>query len=162
MGVFRWARASVIAALCACGGAEPAREPDPRPVELPGRLSSREIAERQLREDAEAERRLVERARADQLARERAEAEAIERERQEALQLAAHQRELEERSRELEAERRRFEAERVPRPRAADARDDEPAAESCCKVCTRGCACGNTCISCSKTCHVGRGCACDG
>jgi hypothetical protein len=31
---------------------------------------------------------------------------------------------------------------------------------SCCKVCTRGCPCGNTCISCSKTCHVGPGCAC--
>ena len=30
----------------------------------------------------------------------------------------------------------------------------------CCKVCTKGCPCGNTCISCSKDCHVGPGCAC--
>jgi hypothetical protein len=33
---------------------------------------------------------------------------------------------------------------------------------SCCKICSRGKACGNTCISRSKTCHVGVGCACDG
>lgn len=30
----------------------------------------------------------------------------------------------------------------------------------CCKICTKGCPCGNTCISCSKDCHVGPGCAC--
>lgn len=33
---------------------------------------------------------------------------------------------------------------------------------SCCKVCYRGKACGDTCISRSKICHVGVGCACDG
>jgi hypothetical protein len=32
----------------------------------------------------------------------------------------------------------------------------------CCKICTKGKACGNTCISRSYTCHVGPGCACDG
>lgn len=32
----------------------------------------------------------------------------------------------------------------------------------CCKICTVGKACGNTCISRDKTCHVGPGCACDG
>jgi hypothetical protein len=37
-----------------------------------------------------------------------------------------------------------------------------PPAQSCCKICTVGKACGNTCISRSKTCHVGQGCACDG
>jgi len=37
-----------------------------------------------------------------------------------------------------------------------------PAALSCCKVCTVGKACGNTCISRDKACHVGPGCACDG
>jgi hypothetical protein len=37
-----------------------------------------------------------------------------------------------------------------------------PAALSCCKVCSVGKACGNTCISRDKTCHVGPGCACDG
>jgi hypothetical protein len=37
-----------------------------------------------------------------------------------------------------------------------------PVALTCCKVCSVGKACGNTCISRDKTCHVGRGCACDG
>jgi hypothetical protein len=32
----------------------------------------------------------------------------------------------------------------------------------CCKICTKGKACGNTCISRSYTCHVGPGCACNG
>ena len=30
----------------------------------------------------------------------------------------------------------------------------------CCRVCTEGKACGNTCIAADKTCHKGRGCAC--
>ena len=34
--------------------------------------------------------------------------------------------------------------------------------DGCCKHCTIGKACGNTCISMDKTCHVGPGCACDG
>lgn len=33
---------------------------------------------------------------------------------------------------------------------------------SCCKVCTSSKACGDSCISKSKTCNVGRGCACNG
>jgi hypothetical protein len=33
--------------------------------------------------------------------------------------------------------------------------------ENCCKVCSRGQACGNSCISASYTCRKGRGCACD-
>ena len=37
-----------------------------------------------------------------------------------------------------------------------------PVALTCCKVCSVGKACGNTCISREKTCHVGQGCACDG
>ena len=36
------------------------------------------------------------------------------------------------------------------------------AAQDCCKVCTAGKACGDTCISREKTCRVGPGCACDG
>ena len=32
----------------------------------------------------------------------------------------------------------------------------------CCKVCRKGKACGNTCISRSYTCHQPSGCACDG
>lgn len=34
--------------------------------------------------------------------------------------------------------------------------------QACCKICTVGKACGNTCISRDKQCHVGPGCACDG
>jgi len=33
---------------------------------------------------------------------------------------------------------------------------------SCCRVCSAGKACGNSCISRSKTCHQGAGCACQG
>ena len=32
----------------------------------------------------------------------------------------------------------------------------------CCKICVKGKACGNTCIARDKTCHVGKGCACNG
>lgn len=34
-------------------------------------------------------------------------------------------------------------------------------AQACCKTCTKGKACGDSCISRDKTCHKGRGCACD-
>ncbi len=33
---------------------------------------------------------------------------------------------------------------------------------ACCKVCSTGKACGDSCISRSKQCHKGQGCACDG
>jgi len=33
---------------------------------------------------------------------------------------------------------------------------------SCCKVCRAGKACGDSCIARNKTCHKGKGCACDG
>jgi hypothetical protein len=32
----------------------------------------------------------------------------------------------------------------------------------CCKVCTTGKACGDSCIAASSTCNVGAGCACNG
>jgi hypothetical protein len=32
----------------------------------------------------------------------------------------------------------------------------------CCKVCSKGKACGDSCIARWKTCHKGRGCACNG
>ena len=48
------------------------------------------------------------------------------------------------------------------RSRAAGSAHSTPAALACCKVCSVGKACGNTCISRDKTCHVGQGCACDG
>jgi hypothetical protein len=35
-------------------------------------------------------------------------------------------------------------------------------AQQCCKICTTGKACGDTCIARDKTCRVGAGCACDG
>ena len=40
--------------------------------------------------------------------------------------------------------------------------DGEEYAQGCCKICSKGKACGNSCISRSKQCHKGRGCACDG
>jgi len=33
---------------------------------------------------------------------------------------------------------------------------------ACCKICSKGKACGNSCISPSRQCHRPRGCACDG
>ena len=33
---------------------------------------------------------------------------------------------------------------------------------ACCKVCRKGKACGDSCISADKQCHKGAGCACDG
>ncbi len=32
---------------------------------------------------------------------------------------------------------------------------------ACCKICSKGKACGDSCISRSYTCHKGRGCACN-
>jgi hypothetical protein len=32
---------------------------------------------------------------------------------------------------------------------------------TCCKVCKDSCACGDSCIPCNQTCHVGPGCACN-
>lgn len=34
-------------------------------------------------------------------------------------------------------------------------------AGQCCKVCDKGQACGDSCISRAKQCHKGRGCACN-
>jgi hypothetical protein len=34
--------------------------------------------------------------------------------------------------------------------------------QQCCKICTVGKACGNTCIAVDRVCHVGPGCACNG
>ena len=40
--------------------------------------------------------------------------------------------------------------------------DPQPIAQACCKICTTGKACGDTCIAREKICHVGPGCACNG
>lgn len=37
----------------------------------------------------------------------------------------------------------------------------KPLAVGCCKLCSRGKACGNSCISREKSCRKGVGCACD-
>ncbi len=37
---------------------------------------------------------------------------------------------------------------------------DTQIAQRCCKVCSKGKPCGNTCIARNKTCHKGPGCAC--
>lgn len=34
-------------------------------------------------------------------------------------------------------------------------------ADKCCRICDKGKACGNSCISRKLVCHKGRGCACD-
>ncbi len=58
------------------------------------------------------------------------------------------------------------EAESAGRAAAAESResarapDMTPFYRSCCKHCSKGCACGDSCISCSKVCRKGRGCAC--
>jgi hypothetical protein len=56
-----------------------------------------------------------------------------------------------------------------PLPQTIKAENQPPASptpeeplETCCKVCRKGKACGNTCIARDKTCTVGPGCACDG
>lgn len=46
----------------------------------------------------------------------------------------------------------------TPVPRAGGA----PAPSACCKICTTGKACGDSCISRNYTCRQPRGCACDG
>ncbi|WP_110665138.1 hypothetical protein [Salinicola halophilus] len=40
--------------------------------------------------------------------------------------------------------------------------DGQMLAQGCCKVCRKGKACGNSCISRNYTCHQPEGCACDG
>jgi hypothetical protein len=44
---------------------------------------------------------------------------------------------------------------------AGVSRADDVAAYACCKICTLGKACGNTCINASYTCRQPPGCACD-
>lgn len=41
-------------------------------------------------------------------------------------------------------------------------RPDTLVAQACCKVCRKGQACGNSCISWDKQCHKPPGCACQG
>jgi len=45
-------------------------------------------------------------------------------------------------------------------PLHASLRNERASEARCCKVCTKGKPCGDTCIAQDKTCHVGPGCAC--
>jgi hypothetical protein len=38
---------------------------------------------------------------------------------------------------------------------------DEDGAATCCKICSDGKACGDSCIEATKTCEAGPGCACN-
>jgi len=38
----------------------------------------------------------------------------------------------------------------------------EPTPAACCKTCSKGKACGDSCIAREKSCHKPPGCACDG
>lgn len=44
----------------------------------------------------------------------------------------------------------------------SDYGSDYGSSESCCKYCGESKACGDSCISSSKTCHTSGGCACNG
>jgi hypothetical protein len=44
-----------------------------------------------------------------------------------------------------------------PQPSTTEREDPQ---KNCCRICKSGCACGNSCISCSKTCRQPPGCAC--
>ena len=49
-----------------------------------------------------------------------------------------------------------------PRPAPSEESAGQKAApRSCCKICSKGKACGNSCISRAYTCHQPPGCACD-
>lgn len=50
-------------------------------------------------------------------------------------------------------------SELFPQPEQPDFSQVQAAA--CCKICRKGKACGNSCISRDKTCRKGPGCACD-
>lgn len=39
---------------------------------------------------------------------------------------------------------------------------DSTGPDGCCRVCTSGKACGDSCISANETCNRGAGCACNG
>jgi hypothetical protein len=47
-------------------------------------------------------------------------------------------------------------------PCSGDAAWAASGARACCRICTKGKACGNSCIASWKQCHKGKGCACNG
>lgn len=89
--------------------------------------------ERAQAKEAEARRKAVERAEAEQARRAKQE------------------------QRRAERERRRAERAARPKPKTSYS---PPVERTCCKYCSTGKPCGNTCIARNRTCHAGRGCAC--
>ena len=57
-------------------------------------------------------------------------------------------------------ERAEKERARLERARLERTQETDEAYRACCKHCTKGCPCGDSCISCSKVCHKRPGCAC--
>ena len=49
----------------------------------------------------------------------------------------------------------------LPNACARSTNSEVSAEQQCCKVCSVGVACGNSCISAAYTCHKGLGCACN-
>jgi hypothetical protein len=92
------------------------------------------------------------------------EVSARKRIRDEALAIKAEQR----RKTQEEAKERAREARELAQERARarvreveeDEEEDEPPTRQCCKYCSTGKPCGDSCISVNKTCRKGRGCAC--
>ncbi|CAG0988154.1 hypothetical protein PLCT2_02309 [Planctomycetaceae bacterium] len=50
----------------------------------------------------------------------------------------------------------------IPTVFSLPAQPPSSGSRGCCKICTTGKACGDSCISRNKTCHKGPGCACNG
>lgn len=151
-----------VVPCCAASPVPPNTTPE-APKALPGKLSSEALVASWRREHAEQEARLAEVARARD--EERAQAEAARKVQLEAEEQRSAQLELEaQRERELAERTRRSESDQKSRQQRVNEpdSDDSSPARTCCKICRTGCACGNTCISCSKTCHRAGGCACDG
>lgn len=48
-----------------------------------------------------------------------------------------------------------------PVERLLDLGQADEVSQACCKLCQKGKACGNSCISRNYTCHKGKGCACN-
>lgn len=144
------------------GSLSPARE-------FPGKPSNADLVRWWQRENAEQEARLAEQARIAGAERARAEAErARSAESERRLLFEAEQRQMNARREQENEERQADSLRHAPQPErvqtdTSEEREDESAGgRACCRICRAGCACGDSCISCSKTCHRGPGCACDG
>ncbi len=91
-----------------------------------------------------------------------AEAQAARLEAEREALRAADEKRLRERLKEIEregqAQPRNAKPVEYVRPSSSAAASED---RECCKICKKGCACGDSCISCDETCYLGVGCACD-